>query len=177
MAQSLVLSIDICRGLGISPLRINVWLSLSQADLGSRSAQELLFTFFFFKFETFFPKICAHSERYRNILAGIFEVRAFFLATSRFRCHRSKTLEYCARVQCAPAEPFTNVCCVLFSLEMWNPLRPKYKKQNKTISGEKKEEKNIRKGSAGTHSTRVQNFRVYLSKTAWALDSEGIWVL
>ena len=33
MAQSLVLSIDVCRGLGISPLRIDVWLSFSQTDL------------------------------------------------------------------------------------------------------------------------------------------------
>ena len=33
-----------------------------------------IFCFFFEKFESFFSKICAHSERYRNILAGIFEV-------------------------------------------------------------------------------------------------------
>ena len=31
------------------------------------------------------------------------------------------------------------------------------------------------KGFAGKHYTRVQNFRVYLSKTAWTLDSEGTW--
>ena len=37
MAQSSVLSIDVCRGLGISPLRSNIWLSFSQADLGPRS--------------------------------------------------------------------------------------------------------------------------------------------
>ena len=30
------------------------------------------------KFETFFSKICAHSERYRNILAGTFEIRTSF---------------------------------------------------------------------------------------------------
>ena len=32
-------------------------------------------------FETFvktISKICAHSERYRNILAGVFEIRTFF---------------------------------------------------------------------------------------------------
>ena len=73
MAQSFVLSLDVCSGLGISPLRTNIWLSFSQADLGPRSAQELFFSFFFFKFETFLSKICAHSERYRNLLAGIFE--------------------------------------------------------------------------------------------------------
>ena len=46
MAQSLVLSIDVCPRLGISPLRTNIWLSCSQADLGPRSAQELLFSGF-----------------------------------------------------------------------------------------------------------------------------------
>ena len=30
----------------------------------------ITFFVFFEKFETFFPKICAHSERYRNPLAG-----------------------------------------------------------------------------------------------------------
>ena len=30
------------------------------------------------KFETFFSKICAHSERYRNLLAGIFEIPTFY---------------------------------------------------------------------------------------------------
>ena len=77
MAQSLVLSIDAYPGLGISPLRTHIWLSFSQADLGPRSAQDF-FLFFFEEFETFFSKICAHSERYRNLLAGIFEIRSFF---------------------------------------------------------------------------------------------------
>ena len=31
----------------------------------------------FEKFEAFFSKICAHSERYRNLLAGIFEILTF----------------------------------------------------------------------------------------------------
>ena len=30
------------------------------------------------EFETFFSKICAHSERYRNVLAGIFEILTFY---------------------------------------------------------------------------------------------------
>ena len=46
----------------------------SQADLGPRSAQDILFFGFFEKFELFFSKIGAHSERYRNLLAGIFEI-------------------------------------------------------------------------------------------------------
>ena len=33
---------------------------------------------FFRRFETVFSKICAHRERYRNLLAGIFEIRTFF---------------------------------------------------------------------------------------------------
>ena len=82
MAQSLAMSIDVCRGLGISPLRTNIWLSFSQADLGPRSAHLgnyyfEVFNYYFFKFETFLSKICAHSERYRNLLAGIFEVGTF----------------------------------------------------------------------------------------------------
>ena len=32
----------------------------------------------FEKFETFFSKICAHGERYRNLLAGIFEILPFY---------------------------------------------------------------------------------------------------
>ena len=77
MAQSLVLSIDVCPGLGISPLRTNSWLGFSQADLGPRSDQELLFFGVFEMFESFFSKICAHRERYRNLLAGIFEILTF----------------------------------------------------------------------------------------------------
>ena len=77
MAQSLVLSIDVCRGLGISPLRTNIWLSFSQVDLGPRSAQELFFGDFLKSLNLFFSKICAHSERYRNLLAGIFEILTF----------------------------------------------------------------------------------------------------
>ena len=46
VAQSLVLSIDVCRGLGVSPLGVDIWLSFSQADLGPRSAQELFFSGF-----------------------------------------------------------------------------------------------------------------------------------
>ena len=55
----------------------NIWLTFSQADLGQRCARELFFCVSD-KFETFFAKTCTHSERYRNILAGIFEIRTFF---------------------------------------------------------------------------------------------------
>ena len=36
------------------------------------------FSGFFEKFELFFSKICAHSERYRNLLAGVFEFLTFY---------------------------------------------------------------------------------------------------
>ena len=57
-------------------LELTFDLSFSEADLGLTSAQELLFSFFF-KFGTFFSKTCAHSERYRNLVAGIFELQTF----------------------------------------------------------------------------------------------------
>ena len=48
-------------------------------------------------------------------------------------------------------------------------------KKTKTYVYGQKKKKTFVKGSTGTHSTRVQIFMVYLPKTAWALDSEGIW--
>ena len=54
----------------------NQRLSFSQADLGPRSAQDFFFGVFE-KFEMFFSKICAHSERYSNLLASIFENSSF----------------------------------------------------------------------------------------------------
>ena len=38
----------------------------------------IIFFGVFEKFETFFSKICAHSEQYRDLLAGIFEIRTFY---------------------------------------------------------------------------------------------------
>ena len=54
LARSLFLSIDVCRVLRISPLRTNIWLTFSQADLGPTSAQGLFLVFFFEHSETFF---------------------------------------------------------------------------------------------------------------------------
>ena len=42
------------------------------------SAQELFFSGFLKSLKLFFLKICAHGERYRNLLAGIFEILTFF---------------------------------------------------------------------------------------------------
>ena len=50
-----VLSIDVCLGFGISPLRTNIWLSFSQADL-PKIGPGIIFLGFFEKFETFFSK-------------------------------------------------------------------------------------------------------------------------
>ena len=90
MTQSLVLSIDVCRGLGISPLRIKHLAEFFQADLGPRSAQEYFFFGLFGKFGTFVLQVCAHRKRYR-ILWQV-SLTNFFLAKSRFHCHRSKGL-------------------------------------------------------------------------------------
>ena len=38
----------------------------------------IIFLVFFGKFGTFLPKICAHSERYGSLKAGIFEIETFF---------------------------------------------------------------------------------------------------
>ena len=74
---------------------------------------------------------------------------------------RDNTLNFCKRVLCAPAEPFT---IFSFSPEMWDSLRPKYlKKKKKTqIFGQKNKKQNnpFVKGSAGAPETHVQKFRV-----------------
>ena len=62
------MSIDVCRGLGISPLR----LSISQADLAKHLATHYFFRFSF-KFGTFFVQIYTRSERNRNVMTRIFE--------------------------------------------------------------------------------------------------------
>ena len=59
------------------PFELNISLSVSQVDLGPTSAQELLRTWYFVFLSLFFIslkvcgtfllKICAHSERYRNL--------------------------------------------------------------------------------------------------------------
>ena len=76
MTQSLFLSIDVCGGLGISPLRIKHLAEFFSADLGPASAQEICFSFFWKVWIK--KKKSAHSERYRNLMAGIFEIQALF---------------------------------------------------------------------------------------------------
>ena len=65
---------DVCRGLGISPLRINIWLSFSQADLGPTSAQEVFFSFLKKSLEHFFRRfaLIASGAEILNLMAGIF---------------------------------------------------------------------------------------------------------
>ena len=147
MAPSLFLSIDVCRGLGISPLRINIWLGISQADLGPRSAQELLFSGFLRSLKKKISKICAHSERYSNILAGMFEVR-FFLATPRFHCHRSKPWKFFF-IYFAPGPPRLKL---VPKTEQKQKEPPKNRlathQNNEDISGKYKTEKKERKTKA-----------------------------
>ena len=52
-------------------------LSFSPADLGPTSAQEFSFSFFV-QLWKLFGTICAHSERCRHLMAGIFEIHLFF---------------------------------------------------------------------------------------------------
>ena len=80
MAQSLVLSIDVCPGLGISPLQTNIWLSFSQADLGPRSPQGLFFSGFLKSSKRFFRRfvlIASGTEIFWRV-PGIFEILTFY---------------------------------------------------------------------------------------------------
>ena len=61
---------------------LNISLSVSEADLGPTSCQEL-FCVFFSKVRLLKIMIRAHSARYRSVMAVVFEMRFFFL-TSRF---------------------------------------------------------------------------------------------
>ena len=79
MAQSLFLSIDVYSGLGISSLRTNILTEFCSGRSWPKIGPGIIFFVFFFeKFETCFSKICAHSERYRNLSAGIFEILTFY---------------------------------------------------------------------------------------------------
>ena len=51
---------------------------LAEFFSGRRSAQELFFSRFLKSLKLFFSKICPHSERYRDLLAGIFEILTFY---------------------------------------------------------------------------------------------------
>ena len=77
MKQSLFLSIDVCRGLGISPIRtihaVEFFSGWSRSNIWPR-----IVLFCFLKFGFFCEDFCAHSERYRNLMAGIFEIWTFF---------------------------------------------------------------------------------------------------
>ena len=43
-----------------------------------KNSPGIVFVGFFSRFETFFSKICAHSERHSFFLAGIFEILSFY---------------------------------------------------------------------------------------------------
>ena len=73
-----------------------------------------------------------------------------------------------ARVQCGTAELFTNVFFFFFSLEMWDFFKTQIsqKIQNPNICRKKRKRRNPFRKRLG---------RGTFSKTAWTLDSEGIW--
>ena len=60
---------------------LNIWLA---EFFSGRSWRNIWPGFFFFRFfvlqrlEPFFVIICAHSERYRHLMASIFEIQTFF---------------------------------------------------------------------------------------------------
>ena len=84
----MVLSIDVCRGLGISLLRTNSWLSFSQADLGPRSAQECFFSGFLKSSKLFFRRFVLIASG-TEILWRVSLKFQLFMETSRFHRHRS----------------------------------------------------------------------------------------
>ena len=82
MAQSLVLSIDVCPGLGISPLRTNIWLSCSQPKIGP------LVLFFSGFLKSFFSRRFALIASGTDIFWRVSLKFQLFMETSRFHCHR-----------------------------------------------------------------------------------------
>ena len=58
-------------------VRINVSLSVSQADLWPQRPAAIVFFVIFVEFCIFFVKIRGHSERCRNIAVGIVEINTF----------------------------------------------------------------------------------------------------
>ena len=89
-----------CRGLGISPLRINFWLSFSQADLVPISAQELFFRFFFLKslsLKLFFWRFVLIASGAEIFWRVSFKFK-LFMATSRFHCHRSNDSQHYLKI-------------------------------------------------------------------------------
>ena len=62
---------------------LNISQCVSQEDVDPASSQELFLFGGVSKFRFIFVKIRAHSERCRNIKAGIFEIQHIFFGTSR----------------------------------------------------------------------------------------------
>ena len=78
--QSLVLSIDVCPGLGISPLRTNIWLSYSWA-------KELFFSGFLKSLNFFFRRFALIASG-TDIFWRVSLKFQLMMETSRFHCHR-----------------------------------------------------------------------------------------
>ena len=89
MAQSLVLSVDVCPGLGIPPLQTNIWLSFLRPILAQDRPGNIFFSGFLKSLKLFFRRfvlIASGTEIFWRVSLK-FEL---FLATSRFHCHWSE---------------------------------------------------------------------------------------
>ena len=90
MARLLVLSIDLCRGLGISPLRMKHLAEFFSGRSWPNICPGMIFFGFIGKFETFFfEKLCPWRAAQKSYGDYILKSFFFFLSTSRFHCHRS----------------------------------------------------------------------------------------
>ena len=74
-----VLSIDVCRGLGISPLRINIWLSFFSGRSWPKICPLGMIFFGFFKsLKLFFRRFVLIASGTEIFWRDIFEIRSFF---------------------------------------------------------------------------------------------------
>ena len=89
VAQSLVWSIDVCRVLGISPLRINIWPNFFRPILAQDLPRNCFLRVFLKVLKLFFRRfvlIASGTDIFWRVSLK-FEP---FLAKSRFHCHRSE---------------------------------------------------------------------------------------
>ena len=74
MEQSLVLSIDVCPGIGISPLQ-QIWLGFLWPILAQDRARNYFVLFFFSSFKHFFRRFVLIANGTEIFRQGIFEIQ------------------------------------------------------------------------------------------------------
>ena len=130
MTQSLVLSIEVCRGLGISPLRVRHFAELFSGRYWPNIRPGTVFSVVFPTYGyIFLMEICAHSQRcgkYTNITAGIFDIQSFCW---QHRVSISTGLKACIsflKYQCFGGEKWIpsegvpeNVWCYPYGATIW----------------------------------------------------------